>query len=143
MEKPVFAYKNGDVQSGNWSWAVGVKNNIRVRPICLATTNFYGANAAGHDCQDLAELFADAINRDIAIKKSLESRGGTEERTFIGFQISGADGYSVHGNDEDPFGYNSFTVLTPETAIALMPGLPNGFHLLPIYDGDVEDPELI
>lgn len=143
MEKRAFAYKNGDVQSGNWSWAVGVKSKINDRPICLATTNFYGANGAGHDCQALAELFAGAINREQVIEASLKSRGSKKSKTFIGFQISGADGYSVQGDDDDPFGYNSFTVLTPETAIALMPGLPKGFHLLPIYDGDIEDPEMI
>jgi hypothetical protein len=61
MAKPLFAYKHGDLQSGNWTWAVGANANIGDRPLCVATINFHGANAAGYDCEELANMFAKAV----------------------------------------------------------------------------------
>jgi hypothetical protein len=62
MKKALFAYKHGDVQSGNWTWAIGAKANIGERPLCVATLNFHGANAAGYDCEQLAKEIEQAIN---------------------------------------------------------------------------------
>jgi hypothetical protein len=60
--RALFAYKHGDVQSGNWQWAVGAKASVGERPLCVATINFHGANAAGYDCEQLAAAIAKALN---------------------------------------------------------------------------------
>lgn len=61
MKVPLFPYKHGHVQSGNWQWAVGAKAHIGDRPLCVATMNFHGTIAAGYDCEELAKQFAAAV----------------------------------------------------------------------------------
>ncbi len=62
MSKSLFPYKLGDVARGNWKWAVGASSRIPEMqpPLCVAVTNFYGANAAGYDCEIIVRLFAEA-----------------------------------------------------------------------------------
>ena len=54
------AYKHGDVQRGNWSWAVGAATGLEDRHLCVAGTNFHGCRFAGYDSEQVANLFAAA-----------------------------------------------------------------------------------
>lgn len=61
MPQNLYAYKAGDIQSGNWSWAIGADSPHGGKmPLCVATVNFHGAIAAGYDHEKLAPLFAAA-----------------------------------------------------------------------------------
>lgn len=71
--KSLFAFKHGDVASGNWSWAIGAKADISARPLHLATLNFYGCNAAGHDCEKLAPIMAEAPAMLEALRQSTQA----------------------------------------------------------------------
>lgn len=59
-EQGAEAYKLGNVQSGDWQWAVGIKEGNGY--ICLALVNTVGTAAAGIDSGHLAELLAEACN---------------------------------------------------------------------------------
>lgn len=66
MKRKLFAHKHGDLQSGNWQWALAAEDNIGNRPLIVATFNFYGAVAAGYDPEILSQQLADLINKEIA-----------------------------------------------------------------------------
>jgi len=58
---------------------------------------------------------------------------------LIGFQV--VDGNGEYPSDDTPF--YSFEVLTLEHALRIQATDPKRWRLLPIYDGDVEEPTLI
>jgi hypothetical protein len=60
---------------------------------------------------------------------------------LLGFQL-GAPALSVQGDDCDPTGKPSFEILAAAEAIDLMRRYPHQFSLVPIYEGDIEEPIL-
>ena len=57
------AYKLGDIQSGNWEWAVGYPDRMgRGRFICVAVINLHGTWRESLDAETVAKLFATALN---------------------------------------------------------------------------------
>ena len=64
---------------------------------------------------------------------------------LIGFQLTDRGGSIVTGEDGDPTNMTTFEILSPAAAIQTMAMLGNkkGFLLLPIYAGDIENPEII
>jgi hypothetical protein len=62
-KKKLFAFKHGDLQSGNWTWALGAENKLGPDrlPYHVADINFHGAKAAGWDHEELAEALANAL----------------------------------------------------------------------------------
>jgi hypothetical protein len=64
-------------------------------------------------------------------------------RKLIGFQICDARGTNIQGDDDDPTGEPSFAVFDPSLAGPLAATLPRGFLLMPIREGDVQQPIII
>lgn len=58
------AFKHGDVQSGNWDWAVGKPDNLgRGRHnMVICTINTTAAYMQGIDGEKVAEAFAKTMN---------------------------------------------------------------------------------
>lgn len=66
-------------------------------------------------------------------------------RTVVGYQILGADGFNIHGDQDDPFKLNSYDVLVGpavETARAWREA-NSGYRVAPVNDGDVEEPAYV
>lgn len=61
------AYKFGDLQSGNWAWAVGYKKSDIQPHSQLCTVNIHAA--PNHDAEAVARLFAAAPELLEALKK--------------------------------------------------------------------------
>lgn len=55
------AYKHGDLQSGNWEWAVGTVADSLGRRRHLCSINFYVA--PDHNPAQIAQVFADTMNK--------------------------------------------------------------------------------
>lgn len=71
---PLHAYKLGDLNSGNWSWAVGIEPTIKHRlPVNIATINFYGVRHFNGDAEKTARLFAASHDMLAALKDCVES----------------------------------------------------------------------
>ncbi len=62
-------------------------------------------------------------------------------RKLLGYQIADADGVNIQGDDADPSGEPSFRILNAQEAQAVVEA-HEGFLLMPIYEGDIEEPEL-
>lgn len=62
-------------------------------------------------------------------------------RKLLGFQIADRTGTNIQGDDGDPSGHPSFRILSADEAQAVLEE-HEGFLLMPIYEGDVEEPEL-
>jgi hypothetical protein len=65
-----------------------------------------------------------------------------ETRRQLGWQIVNVDGFSIHGDHDDPFHLMSFEILVGdavETAKnwALMNA---GYSVTPVFEGDIEEP---
>lgn len=70
MRRPLYALKSGTPNSGLWDWAVAADNRLSdTRPLCIATINFHGAIAAGHDPEILAVWMAAAPELRAALKE--------------------------------------------------------------------------
>lgn len=62
-------------------------------------------------------------------------------RKLLGYQIADAGGVNIQGDDADPSGEPSFRILSAAEAQAVVER-HEGFLLMPIYEGDIEDPTL-
>lgn len=62
-------------------------------------------------------------------------------RKLLGFQIADRSGTNIQGDDHDPSGHPSFRILSAAEAQAVLEE-NEGLLLMPIYEGDIEDPEL-
>lgn len=62
---------------------------------------------------------------------------------LIGFQLTDRNGAIVTGEDNDPTNMATFEILSPAAAVQALAMLGKGFLLLPIYAGDIENPEII
>ncbi len=58
------AYKAGDVESGNWTWAVGMPNE-NGRHSQIATINPFACWRTQLDPERLAMIMADALNAEM------------------------------------------------------------------------------
>lgn len=58
------AYKAGDVESGNWSWAVGVLKNGRMMQV--ATVNIHACHALGMDHEIVAIALARGFTENMS-----------------------------------------------------------------------------
>jgi hypothetical protein len=64
---------------------------------------------------------------------------------LLGFQLADPSGQNIQGDDDDPLNLMSFQIMTPAYAIKAMEKLGDRprYLLMPIFEGDVEDPHLI
>ena len=63
---------------------------------------------------------------------------------FLGFQLCNLAGANIQGDPDDPTGLASFEIMTPERAAEEMAHIGiRSFLLMPIYDGDVEEPTIV
>jgi hypothetical protein len=64
---------------------------------------------------------------------------------LLGFQLADPSGHNIQGDDEDPLNLLSFQIMTPAYAVKAMQKLGDSprYLLMPIFEGDVEDPHLI
>jgi hypothetical protein len=63
----------------------------------------------------------------------------------VGWQIVNSEGWSIHGDPDDPFELNSFDILVDdavEIAKAWAAQHP-GYKVVPVMDGDIEEPEFV
>lgn len=112
-----------------------------------------GMRAHGHEF-----MFADAdelrIEDDdgIVIKAWSRDKGVTVENLedrddvdVVGWQILNADGHNIHGDDDDPFGNTSFSILAGDAAAAARKWVMEnpGYTVGPVRKGDIEEPEWV
>ncbi|WP_114946513.1 hypothetical protein [Microvirga calopogonii] len=71
------------------------------------------------------------------------SRGSGPQ--LLGFQLADRSGHNIQGDDEDPLNLMSFQIMTPAYAVAAMGKLGGDprYLLMPIFEGDIEEPSLI
>lgn len=64
---------------------------------------------------------------------------------LIGFQITDTNGVLLTGEENDPTNMTTFEVLSPLAAIEAVRELATTgrFLLMPIYENDIENPEVI
>lgn len=63
-------------------------------------------------------------------------------RKLLGYQLANAGGVNIQGDDEDPTGFASFEIMSPETANAVMQDNP-GYLLMPIFDDCIEEYRIV
>lgn len=59
------AYKAGDVESGNWAWAVGVRDDAG-RMMHVATINLHACHALGLDHETVAIALARGFTENVS-----------------------------------------------------------------------------
>ena len=59
------AYKTGDLESCNWSWAVGVRNDAG-RMMQVATVNIHACHALGLDHENVANALARGFTENVS-----------------------------------------------------------------------------
>ncbi len=64
---------------------------------------------------------------------------------LLGFQLADPSGSNIQGDEDDPLGLMSFQVMSPAYAAKAIERLGDSprYLLMPIYDGDVEDPHIL
>jgi len=64
---------------------------------------------------------------------------------LIGFQLANKNGVNITGDDDDPFEMASFEVISPHSLFEVLEAMPlnHGLLLMPIYEGDIEEPKII
>ncbi len=69
----------------------------------------------------------------------------TMPETLDGWQIVNSEGHSIHGEPDDPFDTNSFSVLcygAEDAARSWVKSNP-GYSVVPVFGGDIEEPEFV
>jgi len=61
-------------------------------------------------------------------------------RKLLGYQIADADGTNIQGDDGDPSGLPSFHIMTAQEAAPILEASPSRLLLMPIFEGDIENP---
>ena len=62
-------------------------------------------------------------------------------RKLLGYQIADHMGENIQGDEGDPSGHPSFYVMSAEEAWKVLEEHPEGnLLLMPIYEGDIEEP---
>ena len=64
MTRKAFAYKSGDVQCGDWHWAVGIQNH-NGRHSQIASINFTACWRRELDAERVAVIMAEALNKEM------------------------------------------------------------------------------
>lgn len=64
---------------------------------------------------------------------------------LLGFQLADPNGSNIQGDEDDPRGLMSFQVMSPTYAARAIERLGDSprYLLMPIYEGDVEDPHVL
>lgn len=64
---------------------------------------------------------------------------------LLGFQLTDPSGCNIQGDDDDPLGLMSFQIMSPAYAAKAIEKLGDSprYLLMPIYEGDVEDPHVL
>ncbi|MDW9481746.1 hypothetical protein GOB57_24160 [Sinorhizobium meliloti] len=65
---------------------------------------------------------------------------GTGTRKRLGWQIVNADGYNIHGEEDDPFGLASFEILADDTVKSARQWVAEnpGYQVVEAFAGDIE-----
>ena len=66
-------------------------------------------------------------------------------KILVGWQIVNAEGWNIHGDENDPFDMSSYDVLkgsAVETAREWCAENP-GYKVIEVYDGDVDEPNFV
>lgn len=82
-----------------------------------------------------AQRLADAYDDDFVAKMRTPKK-------FLGFQLADRNGNNIQGDDADPTGLASFEIMTPTVAGRVVEVF-HGFLLMPIYEGDIEEPKIV
>lgn len=61
-------------------------------------------------------------------------------RKLLGYQIADQFGENIQGEENDPSGFPSFHVMSAEEANAVLEKHDQNLLLMPIYEGDIEEP---
>jgi hypothetical protein len=89
----------------------------------------------------------DAWQRDEEIDLAHFSKinRGNMPETFDGWQIVNSDGYNIHGDPDDPFEMNSFSILCYGAEVAARAWAESnpGYSVVPVFGGDIEEPEFV
>jgi hypothetical protein len=66
-------------------------------------------------------------------------------KILVGHQIADQDGYSIQGDEQDPFNLRSFSILIGQAAEKARAWVKanTSFKLIAIRHGDIENPEYI
>ncbi|MBD2745705.1 hypothetical protein IC232_03250 [Microvirga sp. BT688] len=69
----------------------------------------------------------------------------SEGPKLLGFQLADRSGVNIQGDEDDPLNLTSFQIMTPAYAIGALEKLGDAarYLLMPIFEGDVEEPHLI
>lgn len=60
---------------------------------------------------------------------------------LLGFQIADRNGVNIQGDEGDPSGQPSYHIMNAVEASAVLAGNPDaGLLLMPIFEGDIEEP---
>lgn len=62
---------------------------------------------------------------------------------LLGFQLANKNGRNIQGDDDDPTSLASFEVMGLVTALNVISDLNGGYLLMPIYEGDIEEPSIV
>jgi len=63
---------------------------------------------------------------------------------LLGYQLTNLKGENIQGKNEDPTNMASFEIMAPVFASYVMRLMATRkFLLMPIYEGDIEDPKII
>jgi hypothetical protein len=64
---------------------------------------------------------------------------------LLGFQLANPSGCIIQGDDDDPLALMSFQIMSPAYAVKAVEKLGDSLRylLMPIYEGDVEDPHVL
>ena len=60
--KKHYAYKHGELSSGNWRWAVGYRTEARARPLQIVTVNHYACRSTERSAEETAKAIALALS---------------------------------------------------------------------------------
>jgi hypothetical protein len=63
-------------------------------------------------------------------------------KRLLGFQLADKSGANIQGDPGDPTDFTSWQIMDTALAVFVIARNP-GFLLMPIYDGDIEKPEVL
>lgn len=79
------------------------------------------------------------------MNRSIPRSAQTATAKLLGFQLADPSGCNIQGDDDDPLGLMSFQIMSPAYAAKAIEKLGDSprYLLMPIYEGDVEDPHVL
>jgi hypothetical protein len=135
---------DGDTDDGSFAAIHEMANDLTISTqtaLAKALGWIKGNGDPEEDVDDLAQILwaGNASDEEIDRAASFSPSG----RKLLGYQFASEMGENIHGSERDPSGGPSFRILSLEEANGYMADPDNGhLHLQPIYEGDIQNPEL-